>query len=71
MTDVRQNPRPKLRTRQAASYTGISESTLEKLRVYGGGPPYMRVGRIVVYDADDLDAWLATHKRFSTSVEAS
>lgn len=69
MTDARPNSRPKLRTRQAAFYTGISESTLEKLRVYGGGPPYMRVGRIVVYDPDDLDVWLGSHKRLSTSVD--
>lgn len=37
--------RRKLRTRDAAAYTGLAESTLEKLRVHGGGCPYMRVGR--------------------------
>ena len=59
--------RPKLRTRQAAAYTGLAKSTLEKLRVHGGGCPYIRVGRVVIYDPDDLDAWLASHKRRSTS----
>jgi excisionase family DNA binding protein len=59
--------RPKLRTRQAAAYTGLAKSTLEKLRMNGGGCPYMRLGRIVVYDPDDLDAWLESHKRKSTS----
>jgi excisionase family DNA binding protein len=59
--------RPKLRTGQAAVYTGLAKSTLEKLRVHGGGCPYMRVGRVVVYDPDDLDAWLASHKRTCTS----
>lgn len=29
--------RPKLRTRQAAAYTGLAKSTLEKLRCNGGG----------------------------------
>ena len=48
-----------VRTREAATYTGLAKSTLEKLRVTGGGCPYMRVGRVVVYDPDDLDAWLA------------
>jgi hypothetical protein len=62
--------RPKLRTEAASTYTGLSESTLEKLRVYGGGPLYARVGRIVVYDPDDLDAWLEAHKRRSTSERA-
>lgn len=60
--------RPKLRTRATAAYTGFAESTLEKLRVHGGGPLYIRVGRVVVYDPDDLDIWLEAHKRRSTSV---
>lgn len=59
--------RPMMRTRAAAAYTGLSKSTLEKLRVYGGGCPYMLVGRVVLYDPDDLDQWLATHRRRSTS----
>ncbi|MEQ1902290.1 MAG: helix-turn-helix domain-containing protein [Devosia sp.] len=68
MTDpIQKTRRPKLRTPAAADYTGLAESTLEKLRVHGGGSPYMRVGRVVVYDPDDLDAWLESHKRRSTS----
>ena len=59
--------RPKVRTGGAATYTGFAESTLEKLRVHGGGPLYIRIGRVVVYDPDDLDAWLESHKRRSTS----
>ena len=53
------SPRRMVRTGEAAIYTGLAKSTLEKLRVTGGGCPYMRVGRVVVYDPDDLDAWLA------------
>jgi hypothetical protein len=56
-----------LRTPEAAAYTGLAPSTLEKLRVYGGGCPYIRIGRVVVYDPDDLDTWLAAHRRISTS----
>ncbi len=59
--------RPKLRTRDAAAYTGLAKSTLEKLRVNGRGCPYIRIGRAVLYDPDDLDAWLAAHRRKSTS----
>jgi excisionase family DNA binding protein len=60
-------PRPKLRTRQAAAYTGIAKSTLEKLRVYGGGCRYIQIGRVVLYDPADLDDWLDSHKRETTS----
>jgi excisionase family DNA binding protein len=56
-----------LRTHEAATYTGLAKSTLEKLRVTGGGCPYIRIGRVVVYDPTDLDRWLALHRRKSTS----
>ena len=46
---------------------GWSTSTLSMSRVYGGGPPYYKVGGIVTYDLDDIDAWLAAHKHTSTS----
>jgi predicted DNA-binding transcriptional regulator AlpA len=49
-----------LRTPAAAEYVGLSASTLEKLRLTGGGPAYFKSGRkIVVYSTADLDAWLA------------
>jgi predicted DNA-binding transcriptional regulator AlpA len=57
----------RLRTRAAADYVGYSESTLEKKRVTGGGPPFIRLGRLVVYDTRDLDAWLAARRAASTS----
>lgn len=57
----------KLRTGEAATYTGLSASTLNKLRVFGGGPVYLRIGRRVVYDLCALDAWLSTKRRTSTS----
>ena len=57
----------RLNVMEAAEYTGISVSTLNKLRVFGGGSVYTKVGRRVVYEAVDLDAWLAAKRRTSTS----
>jgi predicted DNA-binding transcriptional regulator AlpA len=51
----------------AATYLGLSGSTLNKLRVFGGGPVFLKLGRRVAYDIADLDAWLATKRRTSTS----
>jgi hypothetical protein len=51
---------------QAASYTKISKSSLHKLRVYGGGPLYIKVGARVVYDRLDLDTWLIGKKVANT-----
>jgi excisionase family DNA binding protein len=56
-----------LRTEEAAAYVGLSKSTLEKLRVTGGGPVYAALGRVVVYRLEDLDAWVSAHIRCSTS----
>jgi predicted DNA-binding transcriptional regulator AlpA len=57
-----------LRTPDAARYLGLAASTLEKMRIYGGGPVYQKAGpRIVVYRTEDLDAWLAGGRRTSTS----
>jgi predicted DNA-binding transcriptional regulator AlpA len=51
----------------AAAYCGSSASTFAKLRLYGGGPVFVKLGRRVVYDPADLDRWLAEHRRASTS----
>jgi predicted DNA-binding transcriptional regulator AlpA len=59
--------RPKLDTMRAAEFLGLSSSTLNKLRVRGGGPPYLKLGRRVVYDTADLEAWSASRRRTSTS----
>ena len=57
-----------LRTREAASYVGLAKSTLEKRRLTGDGPPYVRLGgRAVGYERDELDAWLASRRVGSTS----
>ena len=56
-----------LRTDKAAEYTGLAKSTLEKLRLTGGGPVFSKLGRTVVYDLAALDAWVASRRRQSTS----
>lgn len=62
--------RPKrgwLRVGAAAMYLGVGVGTLNKLRTYGGGPPYAKLGHTVVYDPIDLDAWANERKVRSTS----
>ncbi len=51
-----------LRTRPAAEYLQVSKSLLDKLRCYGGGPVYAKLGSTVIYDTADLDAWVASKK---------
>ena len=48
-----------LRTPGAGAYVGLSASTLEKFRLAGGGPRFIRLGgRAIGYDVADLDRWL-------------
>ncbi len=54
-------------TREAAIYTGLSYSKLTKLRTYGGGPKYLKIGERVIYAVSDIDSWLERHVRQNTS----
>ena len=66
------SPSPQMRrlsVQEASNYTGLSCSTLNKLRCSGQGPRFAKVGRRVLYNVADLDAWLAKHLKTSTSSE--
>ena len=56
-----------LDARQAAKQLGLSVSTLAKMRLYGNGPVYSKLGRRVVYRLEDLEAWIAANRFHSTS----
>ena len=56
-----------LNTKEVQIQWGICKSTLEKLRVYGGGPKFIKRGRSVFYTAESIQSWLASHQRSSTS----
>jgi predicted DNA-binding transcriptional regulator AlpA len=51
----------------AARLLGLSESTLAKLRVNGNGPAYCKLGRRVVYRAEDLQSWRESRLAHNTS----
>jgi predicted DNA-binding transcriptional regulator AlpA len=52
---------------EASKYIGVSSSWLAKLRLYGGGPRYSKIGRSIRYATEELDAWLASNLQVSTS----
>jgi predicted DNA-binding transcriptional regulator AlpA len=56
-----------LDAQRAADWTGLSTSTLAKLRLSGDGPTYVKLGRRVVYRIADLEAWIEAHRFKSTS----
>jgi hypothetical protein len=60
-----------LSTADAAERCSLGKSTLEKLRLTGGGPRFIKLGRRVIYHPNDLDDWLIAHRRNSTSDHGS
>lgn len=54
-------------TAEAAQYLGLSRSSLEKFRVYGGGPIFYKYAKVIRYRPEDLDAWLKARRVSSTS----
>jgi predicted DNA-binding transcriptional regulator AlpA len=67
MSDVTATPARYLRTSAAGHFLGLSGRTLEKHRTYGTGPTYRKIGGLVVYTVDDLQAWADRGTRSSTS----
>jgi len=60
-----------LDTKRAAIRVGLAPQTLNKLRCIGGGPPYYKHARKVVYPLHALDEWLKAKIRTSTSDTAT
>jgi len=55
-------------THEAAKYLGnLKTNTLEGWRVRGYGPRYIKVGRLVRYALADLDTYIESQTRSSTS----
>lgn len=67
MPDIADVKERMLRTKEAAAYCGSSASTFEKLRLTGDGPVFVKLGSRVVYRLSDLDTWIQSNLRRSTS----
>jgi len=58
---------PLLTVTEAAHYLRCSASHLNKLRVTGGGPMFVKIGARVVYRRIDLDRYVEKHLQKSTA----
>ena len=54
-------------TKETAKRLRLSPRTLEKWRVSGSGPTYVKLGSKVVYRAEDWERWLEARRRDSTN----
>lgn len=64
-------PKQFLTTDEAAARLGISPGSMRNMRVRGHGPCFAKLGRMVRYDIDRLDAWARGQTYSSTSEKAS
>jgi predicted DNA-binding transcriptional regulator AlpA len=56
-----------LSQREAATYLHLSVRTLERFRVSGTGPKFVRLGRSIRYRLADIEAFIASRIVGSTS----
>jgi excisionase family DNA binding protein len=60
---------PLLTQDEAAELLKLSVRTVERLRVSGTGPKFLKIFRSVRYRPEDVQTWLASRVRGSTSEE--
>lgn len=60
-----------LTTVEAADYLTLSKGTLDRYRVTGEGPKFLRLGSAVRYRTADLDEWLDARLVSSTSQQVA
>jgi hypothetical protein len=55
---------------QHAKFRNCAVSSIQKERVRGDGPPYVKIGRLVRYRPEDVREWVAARVVHSTSQQA-
>lgn len=65
LTDL--DPSQYINEKEAAKYLGISHRTLQGMRVKGGGPPFVKIRKMVRYKAGDLIKWTDGNKKENTA----
>lgn len=58
-----------LTTGQLAELRNVPESRIEKERLKGEGPPFIKDGHLVRYRLGDYRSWVAGMRRFSSTSE--
>jgi predicted DNA-binding transcriptional regulator AlpA len=56
---------------ETAAKTGMAVSTLNKWRVTGFGPKFVKLGKRVLYRDEDIEAFITAGIRSSTSQEVA
>ena len=57
--------------KEAAAFLSINENSLSKMRLYGGGPPFTRIGRRIRYNFGSLQDWLRARTSSTEPLQAA
>ena len=55
-----------INTIELAEYLGVSESGLKQSRVKGDGIPFIKIGQLVRYRLEDVEAYLESRMKKNT-----
>ena len=58
----KQNPKKLLCEKEVERIYGLNFRTLQRERTNGVGIPYHKIGRRVLYQVSDIEAFLASHR---------
>lgn len=53
--------------KEVAELTGIPRKTLQNLRIRGGGPHFIKIGKNCRYRPSEIENWLKANTRRTTS----
>lgn len=62
-------PDGRMNTKNASTYTGLSEKTLAMMRCNGNGPKFVKRGRVFYFQAD-VDEWMNSQGRLTSTAQA-
>lgn len=58
---------PLLTPDEAAAFLRSNSRTMERWRVIGDGPAFVKIGRRVAYRLDDLETWIQQRRHTHTT----
>lgn len=62
-------PEARFDERTVAAVAACSESALQKFRLVGLGPKFLKIGKSVRYEKREVDAWLTQHRAHRSTSE--
>lgn len=62
-------PDGRMDTKNTSKYLGLAEKTLAMMRSNGTGPKFVKRGRVFYFQVD-VDAWMNSHGRHTSTAQA-